>query len=99
MTILNNITTKNKELIRGINNKENINKAVEDKSIRVLFNTSLTAINEDNVVMNFAENDTSKEIVNDLVYIFAGGELPTKFLQKAGVEISKRYGHVVKKHK
>lgn len=79
-------------------NKENINNAIEDKSIRVLFNTNLTAINEDNVIMNFAEADTTKEIVNDLVYIFAGGELPTKFLQKAGVEITKRHGHVMKKH-
>jgi thioredoxin reductase (NADPH) len=80
-------------------NKENINKAVEDQSIRVLFNTNLIEINDDNVIMNFSEEDTSKEIANDLVYIFAGGELPTKFLQKAGVEITKRHGHVLKKHK
>ena len=37
-------------------------------------------------------------IENDLVYIFAGGELPTKFLQNAGVEITKRFGYIVKKH-
>ena len=39
-----------------------------------------------------------RKLENDLVYIFAGGELPTKFLQKAGVEITKRFGHVMKKH-
>ena len=39
-----------------------------------------------------------RTIENDLVYIFAGGELPTGFLQKAGVEITKRFGHIVKKY-
>jgi thioredoxin reductase (NADPH) len=33
------------------------------------------------------------------VYIFAGGELPTQFLQKAGVEITKRFGYTVRKHR
>jgi len=36
---------------------------------------------------------------NDLVYIFAGGELPTQFLQKSGIEIQKRFGYTVKSHK
>jgi hypothetical protein len=40
----------------------------------------------------------SIEVPNDLVYIFAGGELPTDFLKNAGIEITKRFGHVVKKH-
>ena len=42
--------------------------------------------------------EETQQIKNDLVYIFAGGELPTGFLQKAGVEITKRFGHIVKKH-
>jgi thioredoxin reductase len=37
-------------------------------------------------------------IENDLVYIFAGGELPTSFLQKAGIEIHKRFGYTVREH-
>ncbi len=43
--------------------------------------------------------DETRQLPNDLVFIFAGGELPTGFLQKAGVEITKRFGHIVKKHK
>ena len=46
----------------------------------------------------WASAETPMELKNDLVYIFAGGELPTSFLQKAGVEITKRFGHIVKKH-
>jgi hypothetical protein len=37
-------------------------------------------------------------LLTDLVYIFAGGELPTQFLQKAGIEIKKRFGYTMKKH-
>ena len=40
----------------------------------------------------------SFELKNDLVYIFAGGELPTQFLQKTGIEITKRFGYTVKSH-
>jgi hypothetical protein len=36
---------------------------------------------------------------NDLVYIFAGGELPTQFLKKIGIEITTKYGEAVLKHR
>ena len=75
-------------------NKEKINEAINDHSINVMFNSSMASINDYSVQMNV--NETSVEIENDLVYIFAGGELPTTFLQKSGVEITKRFGHVVK---
>jgi len=34
-----------------------------------------------------------------LVYIFAGGELPTKFLEKIGIGISKKFGEAILSHK
>jgi hypothetical protein len=55
------------------------------------------AINETDVLLNLKDGDTQK-IENDLVYIFAGGELPTSFLEKAGVKISKRFGYIMKKY-
>lgn len=80
-------------------NKEKIVEAIEDKSINVLFSSNLISINDDHVLMKVDEKGEGEKIENDLVFIFAGGELPTGFLQKAGVEISKRFGHIVKKHK
>lgn len=80
-------------------NKENIEKAIKNKTIEVLFSSNLVSINDNHVLMNVEGEGNAKEISNDLVYIFAGGELPTGFLQKAGVEITKRFGHVLKKHK
>ena len=38
------------------------------------------------------------KLKNDLVYIFAGGELPTQFLEKAGITITKKFGETVMKH-
>jgi thioredoxin reductase/Pyruvate/2-oxoacid:ferredoxin oxidoreductase delta subunit len=77
-------------------NKENVDRAIADHSLRIMFNSNITTIREKSVLMTIGEE--TKELENDLVYIFAGGELPTQFLQRAGVEITKRFGHIVKKH-
>lgn len=79
-------------------NREKIGAAIEHKHLNVIFNSNLVSINEKNVLIKIEGNNEAKEIENDLVYIFAGGELPTSFLQKAGIEITKRHGHIMKKH-
>ncbi|NDK18716.1 MAG: NAD(P)-binding domain-containing protein, partial [Zetaproteobacteria bacterium] len=79
-------------------NKIIIDEAIANNKIKVIFNSNLKAINQANVVMNASDTNLETIIENDLVYIFAGGELPTAFLQKAGVEISKRFGYIMKKH-
>jgi thioredoxin reductase len=65
----------------------------------VLFNSNVTSINDKNVMVQIEGHNAPIILDNDLVYIFAGGELPTSFLQKTGVEITKRFGYIVKKHK
>jgi thioredoxin reductase len=79
-------------------NRTKINDAMEDKSVTVLFNSNLVSIQPKNVIVKY-EDGKLETIENDLVYIFAGGELPTAFLQKAGVEITKRFGYIMKTHK
>tara|TARA_R100000935_G_scaffold36196_1_gene57114 strand:- start:243835 stop:245172 length:1338 start_codon:yes stop_codon:yes gene_type:complete len=79
-------------------NKEKILQAEEDNSISIIFNSNLVSINPDTILLKL-EDETTKEYKNDLVYIFAGGELPTTFLKKAGVEVTKRFGYTVKKHR
>ena len=80
-------------------NKEKINQAINDNSIEALFNSNLLQIEEKSVMLKFNESDDVSKLENDLVYIFAGGELPTRFLQNAGIQITKRFGHIMKKHK
>jgi hypothetical protein len=63
----------------------------------VWFNSNLIEIREQDVVLA-TEDQGDLTLKNDLVYIFAGGELPTQFLQKAGIEIKKRFGYTLMKH-
>jgi thioredoxin reductase (NADPH) len=78
-------------------NSAAIRDAMASEKIHVLVNTKPTSINVDSVIMESPEN---KELIikNDLVYIFAGSELPTQFLQKIGLEITIKYGDAVMKH-
>ena len=79
-------------------NLATISKHIEDKSIRVEFSSNITKI--DTTVVNLQLNSGEIiEIPNDLVYIFAGGELPTDFLSKSGIQISKRFNYTMLSHK
>lgn len=80
-------------------NRTKIEGAIKNGKIKPMFNTNLKAINPESVVIKYSETDETEEIPNDLVYIFAGGEMPTSFLEKAGVEITKRFGYIMKRHK
>jgi thioredoxin reductase/NAD-dependent dihydropyrimidine dehydrogenase PreA subunit len=79
-------------------NKEKINRAIHDGSVNVIYNSNLVSIHEDYIALKVNGEMETNKIENDLVYIFAGGELPSKFLEKAGVKITKRFGHIMKKH-
>ncbi len=79
-------------------NREKINEAIESGKIHAAFNSNLVEIKDDKVMLNYSDTGETIELDNDLVYIFAGGELPTEFLQNAGIEITKRFGYIIKKH-
>jgi len=80
-------------------NAELIHQAMDNGKIDIKLNTNLTAI-EHNAV-SYLENDSKeiKTLENELVYIFAGGELPTQFLKKIGIQVTTKYGEALLKHK
>lgn len=78
-------------------NRQAIDAAVAAGRLKIEYGTELVSIEEGHVMIKGAEG--SRRMENDLVYVFAGGELPTGFLEKVGIAITKRFGHVVKKHK
>ncbi|MCF6170950.1 MAG: NAD(P)-binding domain-containing protein [Bacteroidales bacterium] len=80
-------------------NSERINAAIQQGKIEMRFNTNLLAISEDQVILGSTLDHSRQPLPNDLVYIFAGGELPTQFLQKIGLQITKKFGETVLKHK
>jgi thioredoxin reductase/Pyruvate/2-oxoacid:ferredoxin oxidoreductase delta subunit len=78
-------------------NNQKITEAIETGKIDVRFKSNLIEIKKDTVIIANEENERSV-VENDLVYIFAGGELPTQFLEKAGIKITKKFGEAVLKH-
>ncbi len=79
-------------------NNEKIKSAMAAGKINVLFNTNPLCINLDSVVLGTENKGEELYLENDLVYIFAGGELPIEFLKKAGIVITKKFGEAVLKH-
>jgi thioredoxin reductase len=79
-------------------NRQKILDAISNDLLDVRFNTNLIKIEKEQVTLKYSEGEEIQSFENDLVYIFAGGELPTQFLQKAGVEITKRFGYTMKKY-
>lgn len=76
-----------------------INSAMQTGLVDVKFSTNVKLINPENVIITDTDSKTEIVLDNDLVYIFAGGEMPTDFLRKIGIEINTKHGEVVLKHK
>lgn len=79
-------------------NRDNIMAAIESGQVHPRFNTNVARITSEKVFLSGEGIDGELALDNDLVYIFAGGELPTELLKKAGIEITKRFGYTMKKH-
>ncbi|MCK5703631.1 MAG: NAD(P)-binding domain-containing protein, partial [Cyclobacteriaceae bacterium] len=77
-------------------NRENVNRAAEKGVLKIIYKSNLLSVEKEHVIMNIENEHVN--VKNDLVYIFAGGELPTQFLENAGVMITKRFGYTLKKH-
>ncbi|MBN2237283.1 MAG: 4Fe-4S ferredoxin, partial [Bacteroidales bacterium] len=80
-------------------NEEKILKAMEDGKITVYFHSNITEISKEGVKIKEDALNEEAFYNADRVYIFAGGELPTQFLQKAGIQITRKFGEAVLTHK
>ena len=74
-------------------NMERIEDAIARRQVEVLWSSNLLEIKPDAVVLK-GNAGTVETMPNDLVAIFAGGELPTKFLRSCGIEIDTKFGEV-----
>ena len=79
-------------------NLELINEFSLDGKVEVLLKSVVKEINDNTVILNLSDENEDIELPNDLVYVFAGGELPTVFLEKIGVRITKKFGEAILKH-
>lgn len=78
------------------NNLTKLNEHVDAKKIKVIYESNVTEIKAEDV--DLVQHENKITIPNDLVYIFAGGELPTQFLEKVGIKITRKYGEAILKH-
>jgi thioredoxin reductase len=65
-------------------NAERIEELMRKKQVSVLFSSDVREIRPHEVVLGTAQGE--RTVQNDLVYVFAGGELPSEFLQRIGVK-------------
>ena len=70
---------------------ERIEDAISRRQVEVLWSSSLLEIKPDSIMLK-EESGEVTTLQNDLVAIFAGGELPTKFLQSCGIAIDTKFG-------
>lgn len=80
-------------------NSERIKDAINKGLIKVIFSSNIKSIEDQTVRYTIKDSSEILEMENDLVYIFAGGELPTEFLKKIGIDVSTKRGETVMKHR
>jgi thioredoxin reductase/NAD-dependent dihydropyrimidine dehydrogenase PreA subunit len=74
-------------------NRDRIETALEAGRIEILWSTNLVAIEPETAFLTNGTPSTShRRLANDYTFVFAGGELPTKFLRACGVEIDTKFG-------
>jgi len=71
-------------------NRQKVDRAVSDGSLRVLFSSNVVAIDESEVELE--QEGKVLRLRNDAVIVSAGGVLPTPFLQKIGIQVETKYG-------
>ena len=75
-----------------------VKEAVQAGKLQLLLKSNLVSIEDEYVNIMTADEAEPVKLKNDLVYIFAGGELPTQLLEKAGIKITRKFGETVLKH-
>jgi thioredoxin reductase (NADPH) len=71
-------------------NLERLREAVRKGQVELLLESDVQEIGVDRVVLE--QRGEQVTLPNDAVFVFAGGVLPTKFLQSAGVQVQRHHG-------
>ncbi len=76
-------------------NTVKLNAAIESGLIDVKLSSNVVSIEKESISYKENESEELLNLENDLVYIFAGGELPTQFLKKIGITVTTKYGDII----
>jgi thioredoxin reductase (NADPH) len=72
-------------------NNDRLQAAVSEGRITLALSSNVTRIDDRSVELSFGDGST-RSLNNDYVFIFAGGSLPTSFLQECGIIIDTKFG-------
>ena len=73
-----------------LKNQQRLQAAVDAGRVELLLGSTVQDIGADRVRLD--AGDASVVLPNDAVLVFAGGVLPTKFLQAAGIDLERHFG-------
>lgn len=79
-------------------NLDRIQVAISSGKVQAIFSSEVQEIRPGEAVLSI-EGDELKTVPIDYVFIFAGGTLPTEFLQRCGIKIDTVFGAKTKKQK
>jgi thioredoxin reductase (NADPH) len=71
-------------------NRERLATAIQAGRVNPLFNSTVNEITPTRVTLTQGDHDVALD--NDQVFVFIGGELPTEFLNRVGIEFTRKHG-------
>jgi thioredoxin reductase (NADPH) len=71
-------------------NRKRLEASVEAQRIHPLLPSEVARIEPEHAILNYQGEELNLPI--DYIFIFAGGELPTEFLQRVGIEFTRKFG-------
>ncbi|NCP84750.1 MAG: NAD(P)-binding domain-containing protein [Bacteroidetes bacterium] len=74
-------------------NLETITTYQNEQKIEILLKSQVTENSLTHIKILSSETNTEQELPNDYLFIFAGGILPTAFLNEIGIEIDTKFGN------
>lgn len=63
--------------------------------VRISFSTVVKSVQSDHLIVE--KDKTEYKLDNDYLFVFAGAELPFKFLESLGIKIEKKFGEALQK--
>lgn len=76
-------------------NQRRVNQLAGEGRVQILFNSQVKEIHPQQLVIQCGEG--LKKISNQYLFVFAGAEMPSKFLMSLGIAIDKKFGESLKK--
>ena len=76
-------------------NRERISEAQEARAVSILWSTEVMENRTGEVLLRETSSESPKTpapLPNDHLFVFAGGELPTPFLERCGIRIDTKFG-------